>query len=794
MQLDDPAFSIPTGVNSALDPQMHERLNRTDGDIPVRGHYLAGRSLRGALAYLLFERCRPAREWQHGRALQPNSNNMQNLSVASRPPLVPNSSRTPSLLSAALLTSVGLSLSTLSSSGWAQATTSDAVTLPALTVTASHDAPVSAGALGTRKAVDTPFTTHTVSSAEAQNLMASTTNDLFKYDPAAAVTGDNTVTENATFSVRGMPIDTLNGIKVDSQSFPSWDADLPLEPFEQMELLKGSSGFMYGFGAPGGIINYVLKRPTDDPYRSISVGYASAGVFSGKVDLGGRFGNDDRFGYRLNLVSEDGNTAEANGHVRREVASLATDFRITPDLTWSADAFYQKRKTEGTLFGLMFYPGLSIPDASTISRNLTQPQNYYETEMFSFGTGLDYRLSDTWHASLKYRFAKETRTNSDSELDIYNSAGDYSNTLYAGVSRYFYQNVDAMAQGKFNTGSVKHDVVFGASFQSQTSEYDNSDGATNGYDLGDGNLYSTTLLTNSEVGIVENLYRQSRTTQAALYASDTVQFTSRFSALLGLRYTQFRQDVYDPNAVVTSQYSADPVTPTVALMYKTDPYSTLYASYVESLEQGGSASNTNANYPMTYGPLKSKQYEIGFKSDHRSWGASIALFRMDRGYSYTNTANVFVQSGTERYTGVDTSGWLALSNEWRLLGGVMWLDAKAVNVDDVTIDGKRVYGAPRFVATGRVEYNPSYLRRLTLAFGGKYVGNMAVDAANTQFVPAYVTYDLSGKYQTRIAGKDVTLRAGINNLFNRRYWTTSWGYYVAPSATRTAVASATVQF
>jgi iron complex outermembrane receptor protein len=442
----------------------------------------------------------------------------------------------------------------------------------------------------------------------------------------------------------------------------------------------------------------------------------------------------------------------------------------------------------------MFDPGLGIPDASTVTHDLTQPQNYYETEMFSFGTGLDYRLSDNWHASLKYLFAKENRTNSDSQLTVYDNAGDYSNTLYAGLSRYFYQNVDAMVQGKFNTGSVKHDVVLGASFQTQTDEYDNSDGANNGFNLGNGNLYSTTLLTNAEVGVFPDLYRESRTTQAALYASDTVAFTSRLSLLLGLRYTQFREDVYDPSSAVSSQYSADPVTPTVALMYKTDPYSTLYASYVEALEQGGSAANTNVNYPDTYGPLKSKQYEIGFKSDRRTWGASVALFRVDQGYDYTNTANVFVQDGIERYTGVDTSGWLALSSEWRLLGGVMWLDAKAVDVDDPTIEGKRIYGAPRFVATGRVEYNPSYLRRFTLAFGGKYVGNMAVDAANTQFVPAYVTYDLSGKYQTRIAGKDVTLRAGINNLFNRRYWTTSWGYYVAPSPTRTAVASATVQF
>jgi iron complex outermembrane recepter protein len=727
-------------------------------------------------------------------------NKMPNLSFALRHSFVRGFSRTPAVLSPALLASVGLSLSTLSTSGWAQAAATDAVTLPAVSVTASAEdltkqgKTVNAGALGSRKQVDTPFSTDVKTSEQAQDLMAATANDLYKYDPAVSESSSNRISENSMFSVRGMPVDTLNGIKVDGQSFPSWDTDLSLEPFEQVQLLKGLSGFMYGFGSPGGIVNYVLKRPTDDPYRSIFVGYESADVLSEKVDLGGRFGTDNRFGFRLNLVNEDGNTEEPSGHVRRQVASLALDLRITPDLTWSMDGFYQKRKTNGTLFGLMFGPGLGIPDSSSINRDLTQPQNYYETEMASFGTGLDYRLSENWHASLKYRFAKENRTNSDSFLYVYDAAGDYSNTLYAAMTRYFYQNVDAMVQGQFSTGSIKHDVVIGAGFQSQTSEYSNSEGWNQGFSLGTGNLYSSTLLSNADVNIGEDLYRQSRTTQAALYASDTVQFTSRLSALLGVRYTHYRENIYDPGATVTSQYSADPVTPTVALMFKTDPYSTVYASYVESLEQGGAASNTNINYPDSYGPLRSKQYEVGFKSDHSKWGANVALFRVDQGYNYTNTENVFVQNGTKRYTGIDAGGWLQVTSEWRVLGGAMWLDTKAVDIDDPAIEGKRIYGAPRFTATGRVEYNPSYLRELTLAFGGKYVSDMAVDAANTQFVPAYVTYDLSGKYETRVAGKDVTLRAGINNLFNRRYWTTAWGYYVAPSPTRTAVMSATMEF
>jgi len=692
-------------------------------------------------------------------------------------------------------------LSTLSPNVRAEEAAPDNQTLPAVSVKASADAEpaqaekINAGALGTHRQVDTPFSTRVVTSDEAQDLFANTANDLFQYDPAVSITSTNARGENSMFNVRGLPIDTLNSIKVDGQSFPSWDTDLALEPFEQVELLKGLSGFMYGFGSPGGIVNYVLKRPTDTPYRSFSVGYQSAGVFSEKLDVGGRFGKDDRFGYRFNLVNEDGNTAEANGHLRRQVASAALDFRITPDLTWSVDAFYQKRKQEGTIFGLMFGADAGgIPDASKVTQDLSQPQNYYQVEMASFGTGLDYRLSENWHASVKYRFAKENRTNSDSLVYVFDNAGNYTNTLYAAMTRYFYQNVDAMVEGKFNTGGIKHDVVFGAGYQSQVTEYDNSDGWNQGYSLGQGNIYSSTLLTNADVHIGEQLYRQSRITQAAVYASDTVQFTPRISALLGLRYTQYHQFVYDPTGATTGNYNASPVTPTVALMYKTDPYSTLYVSYVQSLEQGGASSNTNVNYPATFGPLRSKQYEIGFKSDHSKWGANLALFRVDQGYDYTNSANIYVQDGTKRYTGVDASGWLQVASDWRLMGGVMWLDTKAVDIDDPAIEGNRIYGAPRWTVTGRVEYNPSYMRRLTLALGGRYVSDMAVDAANTQFVPAYTVFDLSGKYETRIAGKEVTFRAGINNLLNRRYWTTAWGYYVSPSATRTAVASATMQF
>jgi iron complex outermembrane receptor protein len=656
-------------------------------------------------------------------------------------------------------------------------------------ITVEH---VSAGALGSRKQIDTPFSSVAVTSETVADLQADSAAAAFRYDASVNNAGSNATGENAVLSVRGLAVDMLNGFKVDGQNFPSWDTDLSLEPFEKLELLKGLSGFMYGFSSPGGIVNYVLKRPTGEDYRSVTAGVRSGGALTQAVDLGGRFGNDERFGYRINLVNENGNTAESNGHILRQVASLVTDFRITPDLTWSTDVLYQKRKTRGSLFAVYAGSGVTVPSAQGLS-GLTQPQNYYETQLFSLGSGLDYRLNKDWKAGINYRYATENRYNFDSLLSVTDNAGNYSNTVYAAHTRYFYQAADAMLQGKLQAGGIGHDLVFGIGYQTQAKDYDNSYGWNKGYSLGSGNLYRTTLLSNSDAGIGSNLYRYSQITQASVYASDTLQLTERWSVLGGLRYSQFKEIVFNTDNVASSPYTANPVTPTIAVMYKTDPFSTVYASYVEALEEGGSASLNDDNYPTTYGPVKSKQYEVGYKTDRKNWGATAALFEVKQGYGYTNSNNDYVQDGTKRYQGLDMNAWLVPVRHWKLMGGVMLLNTRAI-VDDSPVNGKRVYGAPHLIGSGRIEYQPPFLQGLTLAFGGKYVSDIAVDSRNTHIVPSYSIYDLSAKYESRLLDRNVVYRASINNLFDKHYWTTSSGYYILPGATRTAQFTASFSF
>lgn len=231
----------------------------------------------------------------------------------------------------------------------------DDAVMPAVRVRASavgaealqspQQAGVAAGALGARSQLDTPLSTTVVTSDELGQRQVSKLGDVFALD--AAVTDNSGAYSSwaSYITVRGLELDWQNSYRLDGRPFLSYAITLPYEHFEQVELFKGSSGFLYGFGSPGGLVNYVSKKPGDEPTRAVQLGVKSRGIALGGVDLGGRVGSDRTFGYRFTAVHEAGKTFN-DGEVRRSSASLTLDARLTPDLVWDLQSLYQQRRTE----------------------------------------------------------------------------------------------------------------------------------------------------------------------------------------------------------------------------------------------------------------------------------------------------------------------------------------------------------------------------------------------------------------------------------------------------------------
>lgn len=647
---------------------------------------------------------------------------------------------------------------------------------------------VSAGALGRKSELDTPFSTKAVSSDEIEDRLATSISEVLKYDASVTAISPPISTHPATIQMRGLRLDDLNGYKVDGLANINRGTEMPLEMFESVEALKGLSGYMYGFGSPGGIVNYVSKRPTTDKSFSAALGYQEGGAIKEHIDTGGRLGDDGAFGYRLNLLHEDGGVKEESGSINRNAASLNFDWRLTRDLTLNYDVLYQRRASVGGT-DIVIAPGFNVPAPIAGDSKLNSIGAGSDVEYSLYTTGLEYRLAPDWIANVSYRTSDSTRVYKKDQYYITSNNGNYRDRVTSELHAYHFDQVQASLAGKFATFGLQHEVVAGLMSQNLVST---GSVVTPKVYLGTGNLYAPTILSAVSTNYSGGLYEDESTRQDAVFASDTVKLSDNWSVLAGLRYTQFQDTAYSTKGAVTASYPADKTTPTIALMYKPAADTTLYGSYVEALEQAASAPTSTVNAKQTFAPIKSKQTELGIKTERSFWNASAALFRIERGAQYTNAGNVFVADGQTRYQGLELNSVLQAAKNVSIEGGIMLLDA---SLQDAApgYSGKHAVGAPRRQASVQATWR-EVLPGLALHAGAQYLGELSMDAANANTLPSYALLDAGFNYRHRYFGKMVSVRANISNLANRKYWTYYQENYLNVGSPRTASVNVRVDF
>jgi len=693
---------------------------------------------------------------------------------------------------------------------WAQSADSTAkpvTQLPSVTVTGTAvddtlqhlQVPVDGGALGSRSQLETPFSSSVVTSADIEARQVNKLGDVFMLDASVS---DNSAASGAWASyltVRGLDLDWQNSFRIDGKPFISYVTTLPYEQFERIDLLKGASGFMYGFGAPGGLVNYVTKKPTNEPVRAVTLGYTSKSLWRESVDLGGRAGNDGWFGYRLNATHEEG-TTNNDGRLKRDSISLALDARLTDKLTWDFQSIYQDRKASDAepTITTSELTGQNLPSPVRNDNGRLVGNGTYSDNAFRFySTGLKYEISPEWTLSTSYSQSSTKTRRNEEVLYLQDDLGNYDDARSDYGEAYQFNLWQAMAQGRFQTGSLKHDVVIGVSWQEQKNDYSLGNYANGGYPgkMGTGSLWTQNTNSFYSAGTINSLglYRGAEITQKAIFASDTVQLSDRWSVLGGLRYTNYDQKAFTAVGAEYSSYKKNGVvTPTVALMYKLAPQTMAYASYVESLEQGTSVGIGYANYGAQLNPLKSRQYEVGVKTENERWAATAALFRIERKAEYANAANELVQDGLSTYQGAELGASARLGSNWNVGGSVMLLDSEykrgAANI------GNRVAGAPKFVAAARISYRVPQLPGLRISADAKYTGSTMLRPTNDIKVGGYTIVDIGATYDTQISGYDTTFRLAVNNVADKKYWMYQYADYIKAGDARSISLNATMRF
>lgn len=705
----------------------------------------------------------------------------------------------------------------------AMAETSENV-LPEVVVT-TESAPdgiarnASVGGFSDTPLLQTPASISVITAEQMQERSIRTATDAVKYD-ASVQNSYNAVGLSDWFAIRGFTLDMGSNYRKDGMVILAHSA-IPMENKERLEILKGLAGLQAGTASSGGILNYVTKRPTDAPVRSATFEVRERGTVYSAIDLGGR-SEDKRFGYRINAAAEDIKSYVKGSNGDRRFVSGAFDWRISPRALLQVDMDYQ-HKSQLTVPGFQLLgPENRIPtgvSGKTMLNN--QPWSRPVTDdTNNLGVKFEYELNDNWRTTLqanKFELRRDdavalasgcANINADPMVIPagcgnpyvgYNANGDFAMyDLRRENDKRSVMTTQAMLQGNFATGGIKHALTTGISTLNRRDNF-----ADYLFDfVGYGNIYNTVTYPYS-LGPTNQVALRRKDDERSIFVQDILSLNEQFKVHAGLRYTKLKRVQFAADGTNIRNTDGDYVLPNVALVYSPKANLSLYASYSQGLEPGGEVPAGNPNAESVLDPNKSKQVELGIKTDITpDISISAALFQIKRNNEYLNPASVYVVAGKQVNRGLELAAQGRATRNLMLGASFTALQANMEGTGDANVEGKRVGNVPKFKSAVYADYAlpqmPAVKLNATWIYSTSkvFAPNSEIAALNKR-VDGYHVLNVGARYATKIGGKTTTFRFGIDNVFDKFYWgdaANAFGGYLIPGAPRLARLSAQVDF
>lgn len=598
-------------------------------------------------------------------------------------------------------------------------------------------------------------------------------------------------------SVRGILVDNQRNYRLNG-SLPIINLlDTPLENKERVEVLKGSSSMYYGLVPPSGIVNFVTKRAGNTPVTSVATSVNSHGGVDAHVDVARRFGTDNAMGLRVNAAAGKEEVGIEHFKGDRKLLALAYDWRVSPTINFKADVeHYRKNVSEQAALSLYAPRSTTplVPPLTDNRRNLAGEWQRYDAEATNVLLRTDISLADDWLLTLETGQAVAKRDRHYSNFQ-FNTPADVAtgngalNISFARGQRFENTNYRAELLGRVATGPVAHEVTIGVTSNKREGLLGDAASASVSQ-----NYYTPTTIAPVTPGAWISSGR-SDTTDKGIYVMDRMSFGTQWQLLAGVRYSDFRSSSTNRNG--TQDYEATDTSPNVSLLYKPTADVSVYASYLEGLEDTGAVPLNFPNSGDVLPPAVNKQKELGIKARVLpSVLVQAALFDIQRPTLTSDAAGRRVLGGRSDYRGLELSASGELGRNWALLASALLLDAEITRVDAGNAQelGKTPENTARRTFSLFGEYRVPAVPGLALNAGLYHVGKRAVNNLNQAFVGGYTTLSLGSRYATKWNGTPVTLQANVDNATDRQYWGTTGNSLLGPGLPRTLRLAAKFDF
>lgn len=534
---------------------------------------------------------------------------------------------------------------------------------------------------------------------------------------------------------------------------------------ERIEVLKGPVSALYGQASPGGTINVVTKQPLRDPFYAVDATVGNFDFYQGAIDLSEPLNDSRTVLYRFNAGYQ--NARSFIDFYEREQFTIApvVSFAIGERTRFTVEGEYSERRT-------VHDPGLPVigtvlPNPNEripLNRLIGEPDSVIVNKIGRLGFRLDHKFSENWSLQSGFQWKPLFATVNN---QIFENGFDADNRTLNRVYRQLngtdtdIYDLNVNLTGRFSTGSIGHQLVFGVDLGRLDRTVDLFGGTAAPIDV-------FNPVYGQPVQSFDRLFFGSfQQDTLGIYIQDQVTLIPNLKLLLGGRFdlvTQTNQDFVSNSR--TSQ-SSDAFSPRVGIVYQPVPSISLYASYTRSFFP---LSGTTFEGDL-FQPERATQYEVGVKTDlNDQLSATLALYDLTRSNVLTNdpdNPDFSIQTGEQRSQGVELTVQGEILPGWNIIAGYAYTDAR-ITQDNAFPVGNRLDLVPEnaFNLWTTYEIQSGDLRGLGFGVGFFAVSDRQGDLDNSFQLPSYLRTDAAIFYRRdrfRVA-------LNVKNLFNVDYF------------------------
>lgn len=559
----------------------------------------------------------------------------------------------------------------------------------------------------------TPIAITALAPADLQSRNVQTAQDLMQVTPGLQVSTQAAGNSggSATFFLRGMGQQRSGngtspavGIYIDDFYYPSLQgAVFSILDLQQVEVLRGPQGTLFGRNTIGGAIRYTTQRPEFDKiggYIQGTLGSNDRRDVSGSLNLG----LTDWAAIRITAgrLRTDGYVRQQNGG--KDAGATSTDLlrgqlRLKPaaNLEINLSGQYSVSKLDGFAYYVPapITAAIGLPAAwnHTPAGILNPYDSRYASQCDYCQAGTNKReLSDT-----RYSAAMGTVT-----WDVSPTLSIKSLTGWQRVKASYLKDLDASPLPITDTVSSGIDRAFSQELQINGRFFDDRLNAVLGgyyYDEKHTDLFPEAGAQTNLGGTLQPTLLTGLTKTKAAFVDGTFKVTDQFTLIGGLRYS-----VDDKSAVVRSVAGATiasiaknfgSTTWRAGAQFQAAPSAMIYATVSRGFRAGGFAKISSSSPVLDpFEPETATNYEIGSRLDllDRHLRLNPTLFyttwnniQLQRVVSGPTGAQIFVDNAARAHSqGFELESEAVITRNFKLTGTLALLDIKYDEVGSTT--------------------------------------------------------------------------------------------------------------